>query len=100
MAIWNPRGPRIMTSFVYLSDVEEGGETTFPLLKDSEGRMLTVTPRKGQAVLWPNTLDDKPNQIDERTRHEAMAVRKGVKYAANAWIHMHDFRGPNAVVCS
>eukprot|EP00596_Hydrurales_sp_CCMP1899_P003992 CAMPEP_0119052366 /NCGR_PEP_ID=MMETSP1177-20130426/73689_1 /TAXON_ID=2985 /ORGANISM="Ochromonas sp, Strain CCMP1899" /LENGTH=458 /DNA_ID=CAMNT_0007031911 /DNA_START=271 /DNA_END=1644 /DNA_ORIENTATION=+ len=39
-------GPRILTFFLYLSDVEEGGETNFPLLN------ISVKPKKGRALLW------------------------------------------------
>ena len=44
-------GPRILTFFLYLSDVEEGGGTNFPKLD------LTVQPKRGSAVLWPSVLD-------------------------------------------
>ena len=68
-------GPRILTFFLYLSDVEEGGETAFPTLD------IAVTPKKGSALLWPSTLDSKPDMQEPRTQHEARAVLKGVKYA-------------------
>ena len=87
-------GPRILTFFLYLSDVEEGGETAFPSLG------ISVTPKKGRALLWPSTLDDKPSKIDGRTIHEARPVHKGVKLAANAWIHLYDFRTPNLWGCT
>jgi hypothetical protein len=73
-------GPRIITFFLYLNDVDEGGETEFPLLG------LKVTPKKGKALLWPSVLDEDPLQIDYRTRHGALTVTKGVKYGANAWV--------------
>jgi len=57
-------GPRILTFFLYLSDVEEGGETGFPQLG------INVKPKKGSALLWPSTLDSNPEQIDHRTLHE------------------------------
>lgn len=47
-------GPRILTFFLYLSDVEEGGETAFPKLN------ISVRPKKGTALLWPSTLDENP----------------------------------------
>ena len=87
-------GPRILTFFLYLSDVEEGGETAFPSLG------IAVTPKRGRALLWPSTLDEAPNKIDERTYHEARTVKKGVKFAANAWIHLYDFRTPNLWGCT
>jgi len=87
-------GTRILTFFLYLSDVEEGGETAFPTLG------ITVKPKKGSALLWPSTLDDKPNSIDGRTLHEAKPVIKGTKFAANTWIHSHDFATSNLYGCT
>lgn len=81
-----PSGPRILTFFMYLSDVEEGGETHFTRLG------IKVKPKKGSAVLWPNALDDNLLQRDDRTHHEALPVIRGTKYAANAWLHLHDFQ--------
>jgi prolyl 4-hydroxylase len=80
-------GPRIYTLFLYLSDVEEGGETEFPSLG------LRVTPRKGAAVLWPSVSDSDPDRRNDiRTMHQALPVIKGLKYAANIWIHMYDYK--------
>lgn len=81
-----PCGVRILTLFIYLNDVEEGGGTSFPYAN------VVVTPKKGSAVLWPSVRDDKPEQKDVRTDHEALPVLKGEKYGANAWIHSRDFR--------
>ena len=35
-------------------EVEEGGETNFPQLN------ISVTPKRGRAVLWPSVLNDEP----------------------------------------
>jgi prolyl 4-hydroxylase len=109
-------GVRILTFYMYLNDVEEGGGTSFPHLN------MTVTPKRGRAVLWPSVLDSDPNVKDSRTIHTALKVDKGVKYggwythkhcfelqqnkdeclcsqaipslpltSANAWIHQRDF---------
>lgn len=78
-------GPRILTFFLYLNDVEEGGETVFTNLKN-----VTVKPRKGRAVLWPNVYMDDLEEVDDRTIHEARPVIKGMKYAANSWIHLYN----------
>jgi len=32
---------------------------------------------------------------DHRTTHEALPVEKGVKYAANLWQHLYDFKNPS-----
>jgi prolyl 4-hydroxylase len=79
-------GSRVLTFYVYLSDVDEGGGTMFPHLN------LTITPKKGRAVLWPSVLNHDPNSLDNRTNHEAMEVIKGVKYGFNAWIHQRDYK--------
>lgn len=88
-----PTGVRILTFYVYLNDVAEGGGTNFPKLG------LTVTPKRGRAVLWPSVLNEDPNEKDPRSDHQAMPVLKGIKYGANAWIHMRDFKEPNSRGC-
>jgi len=78
-------GPRILTFFLYLNDVDEGGGTRFTDLD------IVISPKKGRALLWPSVLNDDPSLRDGRTRHEALTVEKGTKYAANAWIHLYNF---------
>ena len=90
-----PTGPRILTFFLYLSDVEEGGGTQFPYL----GNGLTVLPKKGKALLWPSVLNDDPSNIERLTHHAALPVVNGTKFAANAWIHLRDFKTPHAIGC-
>lgn len=87
-------GPRILTFYMYLSDVEEGGETAFPMMNKS------VKPKKGSAVLWPSTYNNNPEQQDPRTHHEAKPVKKGVKFGANSWIHLYDFAKSNLWGCT
>lgn len=94
-----PVGPRILTFYMYLNDVEEGGGTRFPLVGNKEEGGTTVTPKKGKAVLWPSVLNEDPNARDYRSDHEAMPVIKGVKYGANAWIHQRNYKGPNEDNC-
>lgn len=72
------QGVRILTIYLYLNDVEEGGGTRFPSLN------VTVMPKQGRALVWPSVLDEDPNEMDPRTFHEAMPVIKGEKYGANA----------------
>ena len=83
-------GPRILTFFLYLSDVESGGGTRFPRLGGDGG--LTVQPVKGTAILWPSVLDADPTKKDRRTHHEALPVERGIKVAFNLWIHQHDLQ--------
>lgn len=70
-------GQRCWTAMLYLSAVEEGGETEFP----RAGFM--VPPVEGTLALWNNLRPDgAPNP---ETLHAALPVRKGVKYVATRW---------------
>lgn len=73
-----PCGVRMLTLFLYLNDVEEGGGTSFPDV--NKGKGIVVLPRKGNALLWPSVLDEDPEKKDGRTEHEALPVLKGIKY--------------------
>jgi prolyl 4-hydroxylase len=92
-----PCGVRILTFYIYLNDVEEGGGTNFP--RAVEGG-ITAVPKKGRAVLWPSVFNNHPNTKDSRSDHQALPVLKGVKYGANAWIHQRDFKSANRVGCA
>jgi prolyl 4-hydroxylase len=85
-------GPRIFTMFLYLSDVEEGGETQF----DSG---MTVTPRAGKALFWSSVLEGDPFEMDPRSYHQARPVLRGEKHAANIWLHQFDWRTPQRLNC-
>ena len=84
-----PWGVRGLTLFVYLSDAHDeaaGGETLFPLLN------LSVTPRRGRALLWSNVLLDSPDASDRRTFHAGAPVLRGVKHGVNLWWHPYPYR--------
>lgn len=100
-AVWTPQGPRVLTFFMYLNDPESGGETRFPSIPAPDGSAggLTVSPKLGEAILWPSTLDDEPMAADSRTDHEAMPVHAGIKYGANMWIHQFSFKTPSERGC-
>ncbi len=59
-----------------------------------------MKPRRGSAVLWPSVMNDNPTQQDPRTNHGAQPVKKGIKYAANSWIHLYNFQKPNLWGCT
>jgi prolyl 4-hydroxylase len=52
-------GPRILTFFLYLSDVEEGGGTGLDKINGG----LVVNPKKGRALLWPSVMNHDPRYV-------------------------------------
>mmetsp|Transcript_18817 Transcript_18817/g.32175 ORF Transcript_18817/g.32175 Transcript_18817/m.32175 type:complete len:191 (-) Transcript_18817:138-710(-) len=86
--IHREEGVRILTVFLYLNDVNEGGGTNFPLYN------ITVQPKMGRVLVWPNVLDAEPHLIDDRTIHQALPVDgpNELKYGANAWIHLRKYK--------
>ena len=89
-----PMGARVLTVFLYLSDVEEGGGTHFPDLGS-----IAVQPKKGRVVMWPSVRNGDPHAEDERTVHGSFPVEAGVKYGANAFIHQRDTKEAYAKGC-
>mmetsp|Transcript_15816 Transcript_15816/g.43751 ORF Transcript_15816/g.43751 Transcript_15816/m.43751 type:complete len:583 (-) Transcript_15816:248-1996(-) len=90
---FDPAGPRVLTFFLYLNDVEAGGETRFTdLFGDGTSVYLDVQPKKGSALLWPSMRIEDLLAMDTRTYHAALSVTKGLKYAANAWMHLRAYR--------
>ena len=63
----------------YLTDVQEGGHTAFPMLN------ISVTPEKGSALVWHNLFSDGPS--NPQTYHGGCPVLIGNKKIANKWIH-------------
>ena len=102
---FNPEaGNRAITVLMYLSDVEEGGQTEFPKgipafsLDSEEARMLNVTkkcgeqqsmgftlqPRKGSALVFHSTNVD--GKYDDKSIHAGCTVLRGEKWSATKWI--------------
>jgi len=84
-------GNRLITVLLYLSDVDEGGGTSFPNLG------ITVAPKKGRMLCFYNTrpvtgpgfFPDGPHQAyvpEPNSLHAGDPVIKGTKWAVNKWI--------------
>ncbi|KAJ0247300.1 prolyl 4-hydroxylase 9 [Hirschfeldia incana] len=101
--VFNPTeyGPqtsqRIASFLLYLSDVEEGGETMFPFENGANMGVgydykqcigLKVKPRKGDGLLFYSVF---PNgTIDQTSLHGSCPVTKGEKWVATKWIRDQD----------
>ena len=79
--------------YVALNEGFEGGGTRFHDLDH------VVPAVKGSAVLWPSVTDADPDVDEPMTNHEGLPPDKGIKYAANVWVHTHDYRTPAAHGC-
>jgi prolyl 4-hydroxylase len=70
-------GQRTWTAMVYLNDVDEGGQTNFPLAG------LCLVPRCGTAIVWNNL--DRRGEPNPLTLHQGMPVLRGSKYIITKW---------------
>ncbi|CAJ1371738.1 unnamed protein product [Effrenium voratum] len=104
---------RPATMIVYLNDVEEGGETLFPLShrrecnmrwrRDAEGNqrfgiqnccdredLLRISAKKGRAVLFFN--HDMGGDRDILAEHAACPVKQGEKWIAQRWFRYQPYQ--------
>lgn len=91
------RDNRAITCYIYLSDVEEGGETSFPR---ADGRLiprpfnsetmcntgLRVRPKKRSLVIFYDMTPE--GAVDAHSLHAACPVKKGVKWGFTLWMHV------------
>eukprot|EP01133_Synstelium_polycarpum_P014249 gene14249-16817_t len=85
-------GQRVCTMLMYLCDVEEGGETSFPEVG------VKVKPIKGDAVLFYNC---KPNgEVDPLSLHQGDPVLKGTKWIAIKLINQKNIGGEGGTPAS
>jgi prolyl 4-hydroxylase len=70
-------GQRTWTFMAYLNDVDAGGATRFKVIDKM------FQPRRGMLVGWNNHRPD--GSLNAATLHQAMTVRKGLKYVITKW---------------
>jgi len=76
-------GQRQTTLFVYLNNVEAGGETDFPLLH------ACVAPAQGKAVKFVNL--DANGEPNSQTLHAGKPVIRGEKWLLTVWFRQRPF---------
>lgn len=83
---------RLLTVFMYMSDVPKGGETYFPAYGGRDGPVdfedcslgFSVRPERRKVIIFYNMHPD--GNLDPHSLHGGCRVVEGTKWSANFWI--------------
>jgi len=109
---------RPMTILVYLSDVESGGETLFPVTDKNKAMcravwheggsdsprtfgvknccdanvpgIVRISPKQGRAIMFFS--HDVAGQVDPKSEHAACPVKAGVKWIIQRWFRFEPYQ--------
>ena len=84
---WKMAGHRVISFYIPLSTVEDGGYLGFPSFE-----WLMIPPVGGQMIAWPNVLNTNPTLLNDRMSKEVLPVRKGDLYILELHAHQYDFK--------
>ncbi|WMD22503.1 2OG-Fe(II) oxygenase [Achromobacter seleniivolatilans] len=79
-------GQRTGTFIIYLSDVEAGGQTTFPKLG------ISVAPKKGNGLFF--SYMNEQGDLDDRSFHSGHPVIEGEKWICTKWLRERPYFTP------
>jgi len=83
-------GQRLITCLLYLSNVDEGGGTSFPNLD------MEVRPKKGRMLIYHNCHEGSSVRHAD-SLHGGMSVLRGEKWACNLWFRERTYQSLGTV---
>jgi hypothetical protein len=52
---------------------------------------LSISPKKGQLLIWPNVLSSDLSKSRKDMSNEALPVLEGEKYGIHTWVRLYDY---------
>lgn len=91
---WKLAGPRVLSFYIPLSDVKEGGYLGFPAMD-----WLMIPPQVGQMIVWPNVLGEDPMTADWKMEKEVLPPQQDDMYVLHIRAHQYNYTSANLRGC-